>query len=1232
MRLLDKEKNKQIMASFPIPSVNIAAFVLLAVICLFFSLAGIAQANEPWWHIESGSQPTNIPPEGKGEGKITVTAADLGDADANGNSSVEDPANSGVFGTPIKIIDTLPEHLKATAIGAEANNHDGIGTVSENVGSCELATLTCEYTEVLPDYNQIQVVISVEAEPSAHSGEVNHATVSGGGAPRAVSVTRPIAISATPTPYGVENYEMTPETESGGVDTQAGSHPFQLTTTLDLNQTLVPGEPPAQAKDLRFNLPPGLVGNPTVFPQCSEALFLKRPAEATNSNVCPGDTAVGVAAFTINLGHSGSVNSKTPIVVPLFNLTPAVGEPARFGFYFDQSPVYLDTSVRTGEGYGVRVSVDNITQQIVFLSSRVTFWGVPGEQAHDNARGWSCIDDGKVVEEAEEVIGPCPTGAEPHPAPLLTLPTSCSGALETSGETDSWKERGSFQTFDQNPSDLLPALDGCTKLPFKPSIHVSPDVQEASKPSGLNVDVHVPQQVDLDSEGLSASDVNDIVVTLPEGLILNPSAADGLTACPLLTGREAGKEAQEGKGELAGIDLETPQPANCPNSSKIATVDIHSPLLPKPLEGFVYLASPQNFAGLPQNPFSKHVAQYIVAEDKEAGVLVKLPGSVELGGEPGVTGLQPGQIRSTFANNPQLPFEDAELHFFGGERAPLATPSHCGAYTTNASYAPWSGNEAVGAQGSFAITSGAGDTACPGSSLPFAASLSSGTTNNNAGGFTPLTTTLSRPSGDQNIQSVTLHYPPGLSGLLTGVELCPEAQANAGTCGPNSQIGETIVSVGVGGEPFTVTGGKAYITGPYEGAPFGLSVVNPAKAGPFNLQEGRPVVVRAKIEVDPHTAALTIKTNPSMPGAIPTIIEGFPLEIQHVNVNVNRPGFTFNPTSCAPTKITGAITSAEGSTSPVEDAFQVTNCASLKFAPSISFSTQGKTSKSQGASLTTKLAYPYGPAGTYANIKQVKVELPEQLPSRLTTLQKACTAKQFDTNPAGCPAASIIGHAKAITPLLPVPLEGPAYFVSNGNEAFPNLIMVLQGYGVTIDLVGDTFISKSGVTSSTFKTVPDQPVGSFELTLPEGPYSALAANGSLCTEQSKLKIPADFIAQNGAELKQEAQVAVTGCKPAITVVKHSVKGKVATIVVSVPSAGKLTASGKGLIAPSGASKATKSTTATKGATLTLKLSLSKKEQAFLKKHHAKRLKATIHLTFTTKTHLELTASTTVFIG
>jgi hypothetical protein len=309
-------------------------------------------------------------------------------------------------------------------------------------------------------------------------------------------------------------------------------------------------------------------------------------------------------------------------------------------------------------------------------------------------------------------------------------------------------------------------------------------------------------------------------------------------------------------------------------------------------------------------------------------------------------------------------------------------------------------------------------------------------------------------------------------------------------------------------------------------APFGLSIVNPAKAGPFDLQEGRPVVVRAKIEVNPTTAALTVTTNSSGTYAIPHMIEGIPLQIKHVDVNVNRPSFTFNPTNCTPTHVTGTVASAEGSSSPVSIPFQAGECRSLAFAPKFSVSTQGKTSKAKGASLTTTIAYP-APFNTYANIAKVKVELPKALPSRLTTLQKACTAAQFNANPAGCPAASVIGHANAITPLLPVPLEGPAYFVSNGGEAFPNLIMVLQGYGVRIDLVGDTFISKSGITSSTFKTVPDQPVTSFELTLPEGPYSALAANGNLCKQ--KLTMPTEFIAQNGVEIHENTKIAVTGC-------------------------------------------------------------------------------------------------------
>jgi len=251
------------------------------------------------------------------------------------------------------------------------------------------------------------------------------------------------------------------------------------------------------------------------------------------------------------------------------------------------------------------------------------------------------------------------------------------------------------------------------------------------------------------------------------------------------------------------------------------------------------------------------------------------------------------------------------------------------------------------------------------------------------------------------------------------------------------------------------------------------------------------------------------------------------LQIKHVNVTINRPDFTFNPTNCNPMSITGTLDSSEGASDALSVPFQATNCATLGFAPKFAVSTSGRTSKANGASLSVKLTYPSASFGSQANIARVKVDLPKQLPSRLTTLQKACTAAQFNANPAGCPAASVIGHAVVHTPLIPVPLEGPAYFVSHGGEAFPSLIVVLQGYGVTIDLVGTTFISKAGITSSTFKTVPDAPVGSFELTLPEGKYSALAANGNLCT--SKLAMPTEFLAQNGAKINESTLISVTGC-------------------------------------------------------------------------------------------------------
>jgi hypothetical protein len=468
----------------------------------------------------------------------------------------------------------------------------------------------------------------------------------------------------------------------------------------------------------------------------------------------------------------------------------------------------------------------------------------------------------------------------------------------------------------------------------------------------------------------------------------------------------------------------------------------------------------------------------------------------------------------SFSNTPQLPFSDLKVQLKSGPRAPLVTPDACGTYTTKAVLTPWSGGAPVTRESSFAITSGPGGSSCP--SGAFKPGFTAGLVNNQAGSYSPFSLTFSRADGEQQLGGVAVKLPPGLLGMLSKVTLCKEPAASLGTCGPESEIGHTLVGVGDGAEPFWVEGGKVYTTEGYGGGQYGLSVVVPAVAGPFNLGV---VVVRAAIHVDPVTAQLTIVAD-----ALPSILDGIPLDIKTVNVLIDRPEFTFNPTSCRALSVDGTISSTTGASARVSSRFQSSNCAALPFAPKMTASTSGKPTRLGGASLRVKIL---GGSPADANIAKVKVELPKQLPSRLTTLQKACPSETFQANPAACPAASRVGTATATSPIIPVPLYGPAYFVSNGGQKFPELVIVLQGYGVTVDLHGETFISKTGITSSTFSTVPDVRVGSFELTLPQGPYSALAANGNLC--KAKLRMPTTITGQNGTVLHKNIPIPATGC-------------------------------------------------------------------------------------------------------
>ncbi len=1097
------------------------ACVAVCVAVAALACAGRAAATVGVWHISPVFAPAHFAPGASGE--LIATVANRGAA-----GIVASPAD------PSRIDVQLPAGVSATSI--EEYLFSGQGSFSS---TCELATLTCEATSgTLRPYHIVEIVVYVTVAKTVQPGARVRLSVSGGGLEGASS-DEAIPIGSAPVGFGVERFEQAPLNEDGSIDAQAGSHPFQFTTTLTFDQGFGKSEPEeeypqaaplAMPRNLAFDLPPGLIGNPESVPQCP--LYKFQPNATANSK-CPPDTQVGVATSLVSYhgvsGLGGSFSQPLGNLSPVYNLAPSPGEPARFGYvvitFGAAVPVFLDTSVRTGGDYGVVVSVHNITQDAYFVGAELSFWGVPGDPRHNPARG-NCLEMSR--EDGSEECSP--EVETTKQTPFLILPPSCTGLsdpLTSSMEADTWEhpgERLSAEYTLRDASGSPAGMVGCNRLGFEPSIKVAPDSQSGSTPTGLSVDVHVPQQAVLNPHGLAESNVKATTVTLPAGVVLNPAAADGLQACS--EGEVGFIGVEPAGGAYPGMALFTPTVGEpfCPDASKIGTAKITTPLLPNALEGAVYLAA-QN-----ENPFGSLIAMYLMVQDPVSGTLVKLAGEVSL--DP-VT----GQVVSTFKDTPQLPFEDLELHFFGGARAPLATPGQCGAYTTTAAFTPWSGSPPVESASTFDVTSGPNGAPCQGS-LPFSPTLTAGVTSNQAGGFSPFTMTMSREDGNQSLQAIQLHMPPGLSGLLAGVKLCGEAEADAGTCGPESQIGETIVSVGLGGDPFSVTGGKVYITGPYEGAPFGLSIVNPAVAGPFNLGK---VIVRAKIEVDPHTAQLTITSDDSGPYKIPTILDGIPLQIKHVNVLINRPGFTFNPSNCTSMGITGSIDSTEGATQALSVPFQVTNCAILGFAPKFAVSTSAKTSRARGASLLVKLTYPQAPFGSQANLAKVKVELPEQLPSRLSTLQKACTAATFEANPANCPATSIVGHAKALTPLLPVPLEGPAYFVSHGGEAFPSLIIVLQGDNVTLDLVGSTFISKAGVTSSTFKTVPDAPVGSFELTLPEGPYSALGAPSNLC--KSKLAMPTEFVAQNGAEIHESTRIAVTGCPKAKKAGKRKRHGK-----------------------------------------------------------------------------------------
>jgi hypothetical protein len=908
-----------------------------------------------------------------------------------------------------------------------------------------------------------------------------------------------IGVSAAQADFGLQpgSLQSAVIDSSGAVEIspQAGAHPFAQQVKLTFNTTHheypapppgAPGgpsgpdpDPDGTVKTVITDLPPGLIGNTQAVPRCAQSDF--PPAFYFGPGRCPTSTQVGITTIDIGEDPGFIAGQQT---VPVFNLVPPKGVVARFGFV-EVEPVIIDISIRAGGDYGVTATAQNVSQALNIYGTTLTLWGVPADPSHDMQRYMT-----GAFGPGNGFGGGLPSGLSP--VPFLTNPGVCGVPLATRFRAASWEAPDNLLSYTAPSQTFV----GCDRLKFVPSFTATPTTTVAGSPTGLSVNLHIPQN---EAPGSTASaEPKDAVVAFPAGMRVNPAAADGLTGC---------SEAQ--------IALHSPDPATCPDASQLGTVTVRTPLLKDPLQGAVYLASQGS------NPFRSLLAMYIAIADPQTGIVVKLPGGVQL--DP-VT----GQLTVSFDDNPQVPFEDLSLTLKNGPRAPLVTPRACGTYTTHSSFTSWAQPEtAVVSDSSFVIDQGCDEAG------RFEPSLSAGTISPLAGGSSPFTFTLSRPDGQQDLGSVALRLPPGLVGKLAGVPLCPDAGAASGACPVQSEVGKVTVAAGAGPAPLWVaqpgrTPTAVYLAGPYKGAPFSLSVVVPAQAGPFDLGT---VVVRAALFVDEHDAHVSVVSD-----AFPTILDGVPLDLQKIDVLVDRPGFMVSPTSCAPSRVQATVASSAGATASVASRFQVDGCDALKFAPKLTSTVSTGAAavrgrvlapKVNGVALRVRLAYPPAAAGSQANIAYTKVVLPKQFPARLTTLQRACANAQFVSNPAGCPAGSIVGTANVVTPLLPVALTGPAILVSHGGEAFPALTMVLQGDGVTVELVGTTFISKAGVTSSTFKTVPDVPFSSFELTLPQGKDSLLAGNGDLC--QAHLVIPTDYIAQNGTRLHQTNPVAIAAC-------------------------------------------------------------------------------------------------------
>jgi hypothetical protein len=860
-----------------------------------------------------------------------------------------------------------------------------------------------------------------------------------------------LAIGAVSAPLAVANLEFEEtgvqlKEDDGTYSRQAGAH-----SDFTFKFRLPPG-PPEAPHNIDLDLPVGMVGNASAFPECDLSTLYE--------NKCPVETQIGKVRLEL---------AKRDVTVGLFNVTHSNDVPALFLFKYISFVASISPRVRPGD-YGISSGSFNISQAEAVRSFTVTLWGSPTDPSHDFERHRP---------GPPEITSNEPTHTNAPEVPFFTNPTACPDQPATFNiRGDSWEAPNVFDerliTTDEEGTPFV--WEGCEVLPFEPTMTPLPGTHRAHSPTGLDVNIDLPSNEG--PNGYSSSAVKETRLVFPEGMTVSPSAVAGLEAC---------SEAQVGLGSN--------DPPQCPSGSKIGNVTIETQLLKEPLQGEVTLAR-QN-----ENPFHSTYAIYLLV--KGPGFYLKLPGELSLD-------KQTGQLRVIVPNLPQLPFEKVHLDFRGGPTAPLITPNTCGDYSITTEVFPWARpNNPVVDTVPMPINE---DCAGGGQFNP---RLQAGVENPVAGARSPLTIRVTRRDGEQNLSKIEVTLPKGEIANLKGLAVCPDTLAPTGQCPTASQVGIATTAIGTGAFPlFVPQTGKdptaLFLAGPYKGAPYSLVAEVPAQAGPFDFGD---IVVRTAIDLNPVTAQVIAKSDP-----LPQILEGVPIAYRDVRIEVKKPDFTVNPTSCEQRYVTTTITSIDGTEAHPSVPTKVGDCGALNFKPKLKFKLKGGTHRGDFQQLTATLTT----GKKEANMSKVQVTLPHSEFLEQGHIGTVCTRVQFAADK--CPAESIYGFAQAVTPLLDKPLEGPVYMRSS-NHPLPDLVADLKGQ-FDIELAGRIDSANGGIRN-TFETVPDAPVTKFVLKMKGGKKSLLVNSRNLC-KGKPARATVHMVGQNG-KVHNERPVVLNGC-------------------------------------------------------------------------------------------------------